>query len=179
MTDTRLPLSAIARRGALLTIAWTTALFALAALLSILGAGAAIRDGIGDPGLDSDPEGLHTAIRILARNFPVAAIPIIAAYAVPRLPQWRAAADLFTTAAAALALLIGAGALAAFGTELVRYALAFGPIEIMGFALAIATYQTSRHRPPRSAAALARAAALVTAVLTMAAILEARLGGVI
>lgn len=179
MTSRRLPVGAVIRRGAALWTLWVIALFALAALLALTGAGSAVRHGIGDPGLRSTAQGAGTILRILARNLPVAAIPLTAAHTVPRHPQWRPAADIYTTTTATLSLVGGATALAAFRGDLMRYAIAFGPIEIAGFALAIAVYHNARDQPPRPWHDLAPAATLATATLTIAAILEARLGGVL
>jgi len=160
-----------------LWLAWTSALFVLAAILHLAGLGTAVRDGIGDPGLTTQPAGPSVALQILARNVSVAALFLTAAASVSRHPNWRPAGDLFVITTAVLTLITGATSLAAFGGELVRYAIVFGPIEIAGFTVAAATYATARRRPPVSLAALALRATLCAASLALAAVLEARFGG--
>ena len=177
VTVSRVRVSAVVRRAALLYAGWVLALFVLAGLLGLVGAGDGLRDRVGDPGLRSTPAGVGTIVEILTRNLSVAPVPLIAAYVVPRRPERRGAADVFTVTMAALSLVAGSAFLAAYQSELVVYAIGFGPIEIAGFALAIGTYRSMRRSASRSWSDLGPVIAATVAVLATAAVLEALLGG--
>jgi hypothetical protein len=84
----------------------------------------------------------------------------------------RAAGEIVLAGVVAANVLIVGAALGAYGTRMVRAMLPHGPVELAGFATAIALYLQGRHRALPTRQLLLTAAASVL-LLAMAALLEA------
>lgn len=169
---------AVAHLAVRFWIAAVGALVLLAAAMAVAGAGAAIRAGL-EVDLRAESEGLETAAAILVRNLCVVAVPLVGAWAIPRAPSWRSTIDTCIACAAMLAIAFGALVLSAYGIELIRYAIAFGPVELAGFAWAAAIYATASRQAPSRVRDVASAACIAVVLIGAAAVLEARWGGVV
>lgn len=129
------------------------------------------RDGLAFH-FDAPPGGANQLVAILWRNLTVAAIPLTAAYTVPRVPAWRPGCDALLTLIGGGSVAVGSLALGAYGTALLRFAAPYGPLELAADAAAAATYLQARRNPPLSARSLAPAATAITAALIAAAVCE-------
>lgn len=125
---------------------------------------------------DASPGDLRQLITIVRRNLAVAAVPLAGAYIVPHRPTWRRGFDAFLAVVASGSLLIGSAAVAAYGWRLLRFVAPYGPVELLGFATAAATYLRVRGRP---GASLHASAAITASLLIAAAVCETRWAGVV
>lgn len=123
------------------------------------------------------PRGLDVALLIARRNVALAAVPLAAAYLVPRARSWTMAADLFLIVVISAQVALVASAFAAYGARQARSVAPYAPLELLAFCLAAGVYiAVRRGDPPRRRLVVSGSAAI--AGLLCAAVLEAGFGGI-
>lgn len=168
----------VARHAAAL---WTAAL-ATAVMVALLLAFAGVDElarGRVYAYLEHRQHGVGRIAEILGRNLAVAGVFLSCAFLVGNSRRWRRELDVFVIGTGAVFVIRFAVMLGAFGWPLARYMATYGPLEAGGFAVAAGAYLSARRQSAVTLRDLASAAMASGALLTIAAVAEARWAGIL